>query len=219
MRMSTEPSSSTAFATVDATCSRSVTSQRTASARRPIARISSAADSVPTRPCVRATCARGPYESVSSESSDSTSRSAIATSAPARASVSASARPSPREPPVTSATRPLRSISRATATTLIAAWEEDLLCDDEPLDLRRPLVDLEELRVAHQLLDRVLLHVAVAAEDLHRVRRHFHGHVGGEALGKRRLQGRALALIVEPGRLPDEQTCGLDLGRHVRDQE
>ena len=41
--------------------------------------------------------------------------SAIATSAPARASVSASARPSPREPPVTSATRPERSISSAIA--------------------------------------------------------------------------------------------------------
>ena len=40
--------------------------------------------------------------------------SAIATSAPARPSVSASARPSPREPPVTSATRPVRSISSDT---------------------------------------------------------------------------------------------------------
>src|SRR5919197_1620128 len=40
--------------------------------------------------------------------------SAMTTSAPARASVSASARPSPREPPVTSATRPERSISSPT---------------------------------------------------------------------------------------------------------
>src|SRR3989442_887397 len=39
--------------------------------------------------------------------------SAITTSAPAWPSVSASARPSPREPPVTSATRPDRSISSA----------------------------------------------------------------------------------------------------------
>ncbi len=44
--------------------------------------------------------------------------SAIATSAPARASVSASARPSPREPPVTSATRPERSISTAIGAIL-----------------------------------------------------------------------------------------------------
>src|SRR2546427_680494 len=40
--------------------------------------------------------------------------SATTTSAPAAASVSASARPRPREPPVTSATRPERSISSAT---------------------------------------------------------------------------------------------------------
>src|SRR5436189_4947983 len=44
--------------------------------------------------------------------------SAIATSAPARASVSASARPSPRAPPVTSATRPDRSISSVTHQSL-----------------------------------------------------------------------------------------------------
>src|SRR5947207_4293725 len=101
--------------------------------------------------------------------------SAIATSAPARASVSASARPSPRDPPVTSATRPERSIS-------IATWQEDFLRDHEPLDLGGALVDLEQLRVAHQLLDRVLLDVAVAAEDLDRVGRDLHRGVGGEAL-------------------------------------
>src|SRR5205814_3528557 len=104
--------------------------------------------------------------------------SAMATSAPARASVSASARPSPREPPVTSATRPERSIS-------IATGQKDLSRDHEPLDLRGPLVDLEQLRVAHQLLDGVLLDVAVTAEHLHRVRRHLHRRVGGKALCER----------------------------------
>src|SRR5262245_29903865 len=59
--------------------------------------------------------------------------SAITTSAPARASVSASARPSPREPPVTSATRPERSISSATRAILRGARH---LRRDE-LDLRR----------------------------------------------------------------------------------
>src|SRR5918999_1994989 len=114
-------------------------------------------------PCVRAAVASDPQRSVSSDSSDSTRMSAITTSAPARASVRASARPRPREPPVTSATRPERSISRLT-------WEKYLPCDHEPLDLRGALVDLEQLRVAHELLDGVLLHVAVAAEDLDRVR-------------------------------------------------
>src|SRR6188474_1886545 len=138
--------------------------------------------------------------------------SAITTSAPARASVSASARPSPREPPVTRATRPDRSIS-------IATRQEDLLRDHEPLDLRGALVDLEQLRVAHELLDRVLLDVAVAAEDLDRVGGHLHRRVGGETLRERGLQRRALALVVQPCRLPDEEARGLDLRGHVRDHE
>src|SRR6476646_4136732 len=211
-RMSTEPSSSTARATAAATCSRSVTSQRTASAFRPIARISSAADSVCTRPCVRATIARGPYASVSSDSSDSTSRSATTTSAPALASVSASARPRPREPPVTSATRPERSIS-------IVTRQEYFFRNHEALDLRRAFVNLEQLRVAHQLLDWVLLDVAVAAEDLHRIGRHLHCRVGGEALRERRVERglAAVALVEHPRGLPREQPRRLDLGRHVGD--
>src|SRR6266704_3885724 len=68
---------------------------------------------------------------------------------------------------------------RATSPAL-----EDLLGDDEALDLRGALVDLEDLRVAHQLLDRVLARVAVAAEDLHGVERRLHGGVGGERLGE-----------------------------------
>src|SRR5437016_8104624 len=124
--------------------------------------------------------------------------SAIATSAPARASVSASARPSPREPPVTRATRPERSIS-------IATRQEDFLRDHESLDLRRALVDLEQLRVAHQLLDRVLLDVPVAAEDLHGVRRDLHRGVCTEALSERRIERGALTLVDQPRRLPREQ--------------
>src|SRR5829696_567709 len=149
MRMSTEPSSSTVWLTAAATCSSSVTSHLRASDRRPSLRICSAVASVITSPRAAAACASGPYRSAA-DSSDSTRMSA--TSAPAPASVSASARPSPREPPVTSATRPLRSISRLT-------WEKYLPCDHEPLDLRGPLVDLEQLRVAHELLDGVLLDV------------------------------------------------------------
>src|SRR5215204_1719143 len=98
--------------------------------------------------------------------------SAITTSAPARASVSASARPSPRDPPVTKPTRPERSISitrrgtdRSTRRDSFSRHEQ-FSGDDEPLDLRGAFVDLEELRVSHQLLHRILLHVPVATEDL-----------------------------------------------------
>src|SRR5437868_13897133 len=130
--------------------------------------------------------------------------SATTTPAPARASVSASARPSPREPPVTKATRPERSMS-------IGTRQEYFLCDHEPLDLRGALVDLKQLRVAHELLDRVLLDVAVAAEHLHRIGRHLHRRIGCEALRERRVQGRlaAVALVEHPRRLPREQTRGL----------
>src|SRR4051812_8814119 len=63
------------------------------------------------------------------------------------------------------------------------ARQQRLARDDEPLDLRRALVELHDLRVAHELLDLVLLDEAVAAEHLHGVRRDLHRSVGGEALG------------------------------------
>src|SRR6266508_428334 len=59
----------------------------------------------------------------------------------------------------------------------------DLLArDDEPLDLRGALPDLEDFRVPHPLLHRLVLHVAGAAKDLHRVRRDLHRHVRGQEL-------------------------------------
>src|SRR5215469_16139511 len=61
-----------------------------------------------------------------------------------------------------------------------ARLAQHLAGDHEPLDLLRPLVDLRDLRVAHEALDRVLLDVAVAAQDLYRLGRHRHR--GGSAL-------------------------------------
>src|ERR1700742_2761248 len=49
---------------------------------------------------------------------------------------------------------------------LDAPRQQHLFGDDETLDLARPLVELHDLRVAHQFLDRVLLDEAVAAVDL-----------------------------------------------------
>src|SRR3954454_15360348 len=97
--------------------------------------------------------------------------------------------------------------------------KEDFPGNHEALDLGRSLVDLEELRVAHQLLDGVLLHVPVAAEDLDRVGRDLHRGVGCEPLRVRRLERRSLALVEEPRGLPGEQARSLDLGGHVRNQE
>src|SRR6266545_4107762 len=210
-RMSTEPNSSTVRRTVSSTCARSVTSHFTAAARRPRSQISCAVDSAYTKPCDRAAWAIGPYRPASSPESDSTWMSAITTSAPALPSVSASARPSPRDPPVTKATRPERSIS--------ITGHEQFPCDHEALDLGGALVDLVELGVAHQLLDGELFHVPVAAEDLHGISRDFHADVRGEPLRVRRLERRAHALVDHPRRLPAKQPRSFDLRRHVGDQE
>src|SRR4051794_12899943 len=59
--------------------------------------------------------------------------------------------------------------------------------DHEALDLIGPLVDLRDLRVAHVALDRILGHVAVAAEDLDGLDGHRHRRVGREQLGHRRV--------------------------------
>src|SRR5664280_255452 len=96
---------------------------------------------------------------------------------------------------------------------------EDLLGDDEPLDLARPFIDLVDLRVAHQLLDRVFLRVTVPAEDLDGVGRDAHRDVGREGLGEGGQLRVAAAVVDGPGRLPDEQSRRLDVLGHVRDHE
>src|SRR5439155_17390146 len=64
---------------------------------------------------------------------------------------------------------------------------EDRARDDDALDLARPFVDLGDLRVAVVALDGELLRVAVAAENLDRLRRLAARHLGREEL---RLRAR-----------------------------
>ncbi len=88
----------------------------------------------------------------------------------------------------------------------------------EPLDLARALVDLGDLRVAVVALDRELLLVAVAAEDLDRLRL-VHGgapYRRGEELRLRARLGVRLLRLLQPRRAAGiEQARGVDLGRHV----
>ena len=63
---------------------------------------------------------------------------------------------------------------------------EEVAGDHDPLDLRRALVDARHLRVPHQALDRVVAHVPVAAEDLHRLGGDPHRHLAREQLGPAR---------------------------------
>src|SRR6266700_1754357 len=95
--------------------SRFVTSILTAVARRPIWRISSAVALEYTQPWLAATWASielEPSAVVWRFGSSSSRMSVMTTSAPCRASVSASSRPRPREAPVTTATFPVRSNMR-----------------------------------------------------------------------------------------------------------
>src|SRR4051794_35935147 len=97
--------------------------------------------------------------------------------------------------------------------------QQRLASDDEPLDLRGALVELHDLRVAHELLDRVLLDEAVPAVDLHGVGGDLHRGVGREALGARGLQRVAGALVEQHGAVPRGQARQVHLRRHVGDHE
>src|SRR3970282_2114554 len=87
----------------------------------------------------------------------------------------------------------------------------------DALDLARPLVDLRHLRVAVVALERELLRVPVAAENLDR----FGGLPAGpsprEELRLRALRSVRTPLLLEPGRAVREQARCVDLGRHVRE--
>ena len=77
----------------------------------------------------------------------------------------------------------------------------------DDLELRGALVDGGDARVAHVALDRVVLHVAGAAEDRDRAVGDAHGHLGGVVLGHRgehlvegRVELQALADVHRLGR-------------------
>src|SRR6476619_975508 len=101
-----------------------------------------------------------------------------------------------------------------------ARLAQHLAGDHESLDLLRSLVDLRDLRVAHEALDRVLLDVAVAAEDLHRVDRHRHGDVPALELRHRRglRELRVVGAVVDHApEAVEEAARGLALRLHVRE--
>src|SRR5215213_5020243 len=87
--------------------------------------------------------------------------------------------------------------------------------DDEPLDLRGPLVDLRDLGVAVVALGRELLRVAVAAEDLDRLAGLRPGHAAREQLCLRPLDGVRAARVLQARGAPRECPRGLDLRLHV----
>src|SRR5437867_10183422 len=85
--------------------------------------------------------------------------------------------------------------ARTRAAPPVSGPLENLLRDDDALDLRSSLVDLEHLGVAHQLLDGILARESVSAEHLHGVQRRLHRGVGAERLRERRLLGVGAARL------------------------
>src|SRR3954447_927318 len=76
---------------------------------------------------------------------------------------------------------------KSPASSIAHRLAEQRSRDHEPLDLRRPLVDLGHLGVAVVALDGELLRVAVTAEHLDRLARLRPRHARGEQLGLRAL--------------------------------
>src|SRR4029077_15661853 len=83
----------------------------------------------------------------------------------------------------------------------------------------RALADLEDLLVAVETRDRVLVHEAVPAVDLQRVVHDPVGELAGVELCHRRLERKRAALVLEPRGPVDELAAGFDLDGHVSELE
>src|SRR5712691_7367370 len=101
------------------------------------------------------------------------------------------------------------------ASSAASAARSEVARGDLPLDLRGALDDLEDLRVAQPLLDRVVAHDSRAAEHLHGLGRGAHRRVRRERLRVGAEQARVLAQIERGGGAPDEQPRRLDLHAHL----
>src|SRR6266581_4014648 len=88
---------------------------------------------------------------------------------------------------------------------------EDVARDHQPLDLARAFVDLGDLRVSVVALDRELLRVAVAAEDLDRLAGLAARHLRGEELRLRARLRVRLVVLLQPRRAMDEEAGRVDL--------
>src|SRR5712692_7307735 len=97
------------------------------------------------------------------------------------------------------------------ASSAASAARSEVARGDLPLDLRGALDDLEDLRVAQPLLDRVVAHDSRAAKHLHGLGRGAHRRVRRERLRVGAEQARVLAQIERGGGAPDEQPRRLDL--------
>src|SRR3954447_7705672 len=103
----------------------------------------------------------------------------------------------------------------AATASAAAALQTKVPSDDHPLHLIRSLADLEDLLVAVEARDGVLVHEPVAAVDLERPVRDAVRELAGVELGHRGLLREWAALVLEPCCAVDERAPGLDLDGHV----
>ena len=100
---------------------------------------------------------------------------------------------------------------------LATGLAQDLFGDGLELQVRGALVDLPDLRVAVELLDRVLLDEAVAAEQVHGERRDALCDLRRQDLADRRFGEERLAGVAQARGVVDRQPRRLDLDGRARD--
>src|SRR5689334_8793732 len=96
---------------------------------------------------------------------------------------------------------------------------EEQLRDRLELHVGRALVDLPDLRVAIELLDRVVLRVAVAAVELYGERGDVLGRLRRVELAHRRLREERALRVAQPRGVVDEEARRGELGRGASDLE
>src|SRR6476620_204180 len=114
-------------------------------------------------------------------------RSTMTTEAPPSCRRRTVASPRPDAPPVTSATVESLMFTKVPRCGVGTGWSaaQQLTGDDQALDLVGALEDLGHLGLAHVALDREVLRVTVATEDLDRIGGDPHRGVGAHQLGDR----------------------------------
>src|SRR5688500_11725071 len=91
--------------------------------------------------------------------------------------------------------------------------------DHDALNLGRAFIQLGHLRIAKEALNGVLLHVAIAAEDLHGLRRDPHGRLAREQLAHGAELRDRLATVLGRGRRVKQRTRRSHARGHVGELE
>src|SRR5512135_93042 len=138
----------------------------------------------------------------------------------ARASITTSPGPGTGSGRVSTPCAAARPCSRTTTARTLAGLFHEAAPDQLAMDLVGAFPDLCDLGVAHQALDAVVLAVAVAAVQLHRLGGDAHRQVRGAQLGDRSFDADVARARVDQARhVPQPGLALRELGGEVREQE